>query len=140
MVARITGSKRVHIHRDQPVRLALSEEFELIRIEAQTLFPEDRLSMMPKLEEVLGAVMTRVVKDLFDPLTGQIEELTQKFQDLQTADNLAPWNRPLINLSLPLRPLGPYDTFACVYLEAFLSGAALVFYKQRKQVGTRPQI
>jgi len=166
-VARITRSKSVPIQRDQPGRLTLSEEFELIRIEAQTLFPEDRLSMMPKVEEeVLEAIMTRVVKDLFDPLTGQIEELTQKFEDLQTADNPSPRNRPRINLSLPLRPLVPFsggfgesvkeftdklkhsmvlqgvseedDTFACAYLESFLSGAALVFYKQRKTSRNAP--
>jgi len=166
-VARITRSNSVPIQRDQPGRLTLSEEFELIRIEAQTLIPEDRLSMMPKVEEeVLEAIMTRYVKDLFDPLTGQIEELTQKFEDLQTADNPAPRNRPRINLSLPLRPLVPFsggfgesvkeftdklkhsmilqgvseedDTFSCAYLESFLSGAALVFYKQRKTSRNAP--
>jgi len=108
-VARKTRSNNVPIQRDQPGRLTLSEEFELIRIEAQTLLPEDRPLMMPKVEEeVLEAVMTKVVKYLFDPLTGQIEELIQKLEDLQTTDNPAPRNRRRINLSLPLRPLVPF--------------------------------
>jgi len=122
------------------------------------MLPDDRLFMTPKLDaDVLEDVVRNVVKELFDTLAARMEDLTKKLDDLQPGGTQSHRNRPRINLALPLRPLAPFsgefgkkhsmilqgvsqenEDFASAYLESFLTGAALVFYKHKKNIRNAP--
>jgi len=48
------------------------------------LLTDDKLFMMPKVDaDVLQDVVRKVVKELFDPLAAQMEDLMKKLDDLQ---------------------------------------------------------
>jgi len=123
---------------------------------------ENSTCMMPKVEsEILEAAVSKSVKDIFDPLTQQIEELTQKLEEINARDNhTSNRNKPRILSSFNLRPLPLFtggfgesfsefiekmkqnlilqrisleeNDFMIAYLESFLGGSALAFFKATK--------
>jgi len=140
----------------------LSEEFEEIRREAQKLLTEDQnFYMMPKVEEeILGTIVSISIKEVFDPFAQQLTELSLRIEELNEKDTSSQKSRPKILSALPMRPLGQFSggfgesfsnfydkfcqnlilqgvsledsTFCSTYLESYLSGAALAYFKKTK--------
>jgi len=114
---------------------------------------------MPKVEsEILEAVVSKSVKEIFDPLTQQIEELTVRLAEINARDDQARnKNKPRICSSFNLRPIPLFtggfgecfsefiekmkqnlvlqgisleeNDFMIAYLESLLGGASLTFFK-----------
>jgi len=140
----------------------LSEEFEDIRREAQKLLPEDRDScMMPKVEEeVLETIVSNTVKGVVDLISELLTQLSLKMEELNEREASVQKSRPKILSAFPMRPLVLFsrgfgesltcfyekfcqnlilqgvsledNDFCIAYLESYLSGAALAYFKATK--------
>jgi len=101
----------------------LSEELNLITNKAHYSLLDDNTFMMHKVEsEILEAVVSKSVKEIFEPLTQQIEDLSAKLEEINTRDDrTVTKNKPGIFSSDNLRPLplftGGFGELFCDFIE-----------------------
>lgn len=58
---------------------------------------------------MLETVVANMVRDIFDPLTQQIDDLTQRIEYFGQEDEQIRQNRPRISIALPIRRIEPFS-------------------------------